>query len=335
MDPFKVFQMGAAFAHSMLAYHTGSRPRPFSASFAVSNKCNIHCSYCNFPGIEHTDLTLQQIEVIFYRLKKVGVKRLGILGGEPLFRKDIISILELAQKMQFSISMNTNLLLYERYKEQLGMVDYFFTSLDGDPETHARNRGNHPYEKVLEAIYAILAQKKKLTAICVVTMDTKIQTIDYLLSLANKKGFNLHFQPECYDAEYSRRSANPGYANEQVRQLWLYLVERKKEGAPVFSSLPYLQYISRWSDYAISVVNDPEESCAAGNTFFFVDAEGNAYPCAYTKGKAAPVSMLADNWKDFFDQSPPCTKCIVGPMLEFNLLSKHPVASALHALKNV
>jgi len=335
MQAYKIAQLGLAYAQSLWSFHTGGTPHPFSASFVVSNKCNIRCSYCNFPHIVHTDLTLNEIEVIFSRLKKMGVVRLGILGGEPLYRKDIIDILGIGKDMGFAISMNTNLLLYDKYKDQLDAVDYFFTSLDGDKETHTKNRGNHAYHKIIESIDDIVGRNKKITAICVVTEGTQPATIDYLLNLGKEKKFTVHFQPECYDAEYTPRSATAAMNQEETRSLWKHLIMRKRQGYPVFSSLPYLEYISNWQDYRLSAIYDPQQRCAAGNTFFFVDATGDAYPCAYTKGMTGGVNLLRDDWQRFFTLSTPCTRCIVGPMLEFNLISKNPLPSIVNALKNI
>lgn len=335
MQLVKTIQLGASFAQSLWAFHKGGTPHPFSASFAVSNKCNIRCSYCNFPNIEHTDLTLLQVEVIFERLWAVGVRRLGILGGEPLYRKDILEIIALGKRFGFSMSMNTNLLLYDQFRNKLNDIDYFFTSLDGPPEIHARNRGKHAYTKVVEGIDHLIKEKKRITIICVLTEGSELSSVDYLLDFAEKRGITVHFQPECYESEVTLRKAGATLSDSNTRNLWNYIIEQKDKGRPVFSSMPYLQYIANWDNYAQSAINDPTQTCAAGKTFFFVDATGRAFHCAYTHGKTEGVSLLQDNWERFFEVPAPCTKCIVGPMLEFNLLTKKPMASMLNALNNI
>jgi len=334
MEAFKLIQLANAFSQSMFAYTFDGKPRPFSASFAVSNRCNIHCSYCNFPNMDPTELSLGDIETIFDRLKKLGVKRLGLLGGEPLLRKDILKIIQLAKERGFMTSLNTNLLLYDKYKDKLDDIDYFFTSLDGDPERHAANRGKQDYERILAAIRDIVSRGKKITAICVVT-DPEIAIADYLLDLAEKEKINVHFQPECYDTEIVLRSAPAKMEDKKIRAFWQYLFDKKKSGSPISSSLTYLKYISEWSDYSISSYYDENERCGAGRGFLFVDAKGDAYPCAYTKGKAEGVSLITEDYADKFDKQTPCTKCIVGPMLEFNMLFQKPLSSITNALSNV
>ncbi len=51
--------LGYAYGSSLLAYMIDGAPRPFSATWAVTNRCNLRCSYCNCPFIDpsHLDLT--------------------------------------------------------------------------------------------------------------------------------------------------------------------------------------------------------------------------------------------------------------------------------------
>src|SRR5436309_9844115 len=77
-----------AFARSLYSYYVDGPPRPFSASLAITNHCNIRCEYCNAPFLEPGGLPLHKLEIVLDRLFAIGVRRLGIFGGEPLLRKD-------------------------------------------------------------------------------------------------------------------------------------------------------------------------------------------------------------------------------------------------------
>lgn len=334
MSKAKVLQMGVAYAQSLLAFHADRSPKPFSASFAVTNKCNLRCVYCNCPLLKIPELNLEQIEQLFGKLKKMGVVRLGLFGGEPLVRKDIGEIVDLAKSLGFFVSFNSNLLLYERYKDRLDGVDYFFTSLDGTPEKHLANRGKHNLDVVHAAMNEIIRKGQKLTAICVVT-DADFEGADYLIDLAQKGGFDLHFQQECYDAENAGRSAPDGIEQSRIREFWHYLLKRKREGAPITSSEGYLKYITTWPDFRSTAMYDPNTKCAAGRGFLFVDSSGETYPCPYTKGIVKPVNLMEVEWADAFDPNTPCTKCLVGPMLETNLLFHNPVSSVMSAMAKV
>jgi MoaA/NifB/PqqE/SkfB family radical SAM enzyme len=332
MDIYSLCKFGVAYMQSYVSYIAESKPAPFSASFSVTNRCNLHCSYCDMPGKLIPELTLVQIEELFKRLKSMGVERLGLLGGEPLFRKDIVEIVQLAKVTGFSTTINSNLLLYNKYKKNLDSIDYFYTSIDGTPEKHQKNRGNQPFNKILESTRDIINNGQKLTAICVVT-DPDYESADFLLNLAEKEKISIHFQPECFDAEYSRRNASNDINNKAFSDFWHYLYKRKLDGARISSSAKYLEYISNWKNFATSVINDPNSKCAAGRGFLYVDASGFGFPCAYTTGMTKGINMLIEDWSKSFKKTP-CTKCIVGPMLEFNLLFSKPIPSIVNAIKN-
>src|SRR5450759_2258193 len=102
-------QMGLTYAASLLSFAVDGAPRPFSAAFNVTDRCNLRCEYCNFSSFAGPELDVPHIAVLFDRLHGMGVRRLGVVGGEPLVRKDIGEILCLARRRGFFISVSTNL----------------------------------------------------------------------------------------------------------------------------------------------------------------------------------------------------------------------------------
>jgi MoaA/NifB/PqqE/SkfB family radical SAM enzyme len=163
-------------------------------------------------------------------------------------------------------------------------------------------------------------------AICVVTEHTLDQA-EPLLDIAEDSGFLVHFQPQCVDTELVRGNVARSVPHNRWREFWLEVLEAKRHGRPVASSHAYLESLTRWPDFSVSAVSDPQARCAAGRGYLYVDPQGIAYPCAYTKGKVQGVDLLAADWVEAWSRSTPCTRCVVGPMLEFNLLFQRPLRS--------
>lgn len=313
---------------SLLHWATDSTPAPFSATFAVTDRCNLFCSYCNCPALDPTDLPLADIAVLFDRLRAMGVCRLGITGGEPLVRKDLGEILALAKARRFFVCVNTNLTLYGRFPGRLADADLVFTSLDGDPAAHRANRGDDAYEGVIDAIRDLVRARTPVVAICVVT-EENLGEAERLLAKADELGIRIHFQPQCSGGELARGGYSGRVTDEEFRAFWRRLVELKARGLPLASSRRYLEYLARWEDFGRVSFRDPAARCAAGRGFVYVDPRGNAHACPYTRGKLPPVNLLRDTWQRGWSRETPCTQCRIGPMLEFNLLFQHPVATAL------
>jgi MoaA/NifB/PqqE/SkfB family radical SAM enzyme len=131
-----------------------------------------------------------------------------------------------------------------------------------------------------------------------------------------------------------RGSVAPSISNEQFRAFWRRLLDEKRKGRPIVSSTPYLEFLAEWDDFSVSAYHDPTEHCPAGHGYLYVDPLGRAYACAYTKGKMTPVDLLAHDWRTAWNREQPCTVCTVGPMLEFNMLFKRPLAAALEGFRS-
>ena len=324
--------VGYAYATSLLAYMVDGPPRPFSATFAVTNRCNLRCGYCNCPFIDPTNLSLEQIDVLFGRLKDMGIRRLGLAGGEPLLRADLGEIIAMAKHRRFFVSVNSNLTLFDRHPERLRLADICYTSLDGDAAAHNAARGERSYEGVIDGITRLVGDGKPVIAICVVTEHSVAQA-EHLLRLAETIGFRMHFQPQCTDTEIVRGAVATSVSNEQLRGFWRHLLEEKRKGRPIVSSTSYLDYLSKWQDFSVSAYYDPAVRCPAGHGYLYVDPQGKAYACAYTKGKMVGIDLLAEDWRTAWNRETPCTSCTVGPMLEFNMLFKRPFATALESIR--
>lgn len=325
--------IGYAYGTSLMAYMVDGAPRPFSATFAVTNRCNLRCEYCNCPFIDPTQLDLSQIDVLFGRLHKMGIRRVGLAGGEPLLRRDLGDIIALAKGRGFFVSVNSNLTLYDRHPERLKDADLVYTSLDGDAAAHVAARGEHAHDGVMDAVARIVGSGKPLIAICVVTEHSLAQA-DFLVRQAETVGYRMHFQPQCTETDIVRGEIAPSVSSENLRAFWRHLLDEKRAGRPIVSSTPYLESLAGWQDFTVSAYHDPNVRCPAGRGYLYVDPLGKAYACAYTKGKMTPVDLLAHDWNTTWDRETPCTQCTVGPMLEFNMLYRRPFASVLEGLRS-
>jgi MoaA/NifB/PqqE/SkfB family radical SAM enzyme len=332
VQAFDKLAIGYAYGASLLAYMVDGPPRPFSATFAVTNRCNLRCEYCNCPFIDPTNLDLARIDTLFRRIRAMGVRRLGLAGGEPMMRPDLGAIIAMAKEQGFYVTVNSNLTLYDRHPERLAQADLIYTSLDGDAAAHTAARGEQAYDGVLSGITQLLRDGKPVIAICVVT-EHSLDQAEFLLRQAEQVGFRMHFQPQCVDTEVVRGSVAPAVSNDRWRALWHQLLEEKRKGRPIVSSTPYLEALAEWEDFSISAYHEPKQRCAAGRGYLYIDPHGKAYPCAYTKGKTVAVDLLAHDWRQAWDRKTPCTACTVGPMLEFNMLFKRPLAAALEGLR--
>lgn len=90
----------------------------------ITSKCNRKCSFCFRPDCR--ELTTKKIYKIIDKLAESGIKGIGITGGEPLLKKDIINILKYIWKKNIKICLATNTDFYSKYRK---FIDRYVTAI--------------------------------------------------------------------------------------------------------------------------------------------------------------------------------------------------------------
>ncbi|MCK5261916.1 MAG: radical SAM protein, partial [Thermoplasmatales archaeon] len=67
---------------------------PFYASFKVTHKCSLKCSFCNVWMEKTPDLSKEDVFKVLDNIGNSSIVVLSLEGGDPLVRKDLGEILE-------------------------------------------------------------------------------------------------------------------------------------------------------------------------------------------------------------------------------------------------
>ncbi|MDI6691347.1 MAG: radical SAM protein [Candidatus Bathyarchaeota archaeon] len=142
-------------------------------------------------------LPLNKIEKIFNEGYDLGCVLLAVTGGEPLLRKDIPEVFELAKKTGFSTILLTNgYLLPKRISELQKFVDSINISVDFPDVRHDKIRG---LPKLLERIVEGIRLSKKygiaVNMNCVLTAQHSLEDIRRLMLMAKELDTTVSFEP--------------------------------------------------------------------------------------------------------------------------------------------
>lgn len=93
---------------------------------SVTDRCNLRCRYC-MPeeGIEDLGhnrmLSLEQIYRLVKMATRAGISKIRLTGGEPLVRRNIITLIEKISKLPAieDVSLTTNGILFTKMAEEL------------------------------------------------------------------------------------------------------------------------------------------------------------------------------------------------------------------------
>jgi MoaA/NifB/PqqE/SkfB family radical SAM enzyme len=267
----KTSQLATKVLGGFLKFKTG-RPKPLFASYNVTGRCNMRCSFCDWWKKDLPELSTSKALAAIDAVCSLGVSFFDLSGGEPLLRKDLT---RLAKRVAFHgclVSMNTNgtLLNKNRIGEVADAFDTVVVSLDGPREIHDLTRGvPGTYDKAIEAIHLLKASGVRTGVNSVVTpwnINILPQFIEELRSMTDFAQVQpIHPYPP---------SPKNVPKNELVSRLLDYLLKLKRS-EPGFLAVP-TEFIKGFRQFFMG--NAPK-ICHAGELYVAINPEGKLLAC--------------------------------------------------------
>ena len=278
---------------------------PREALIAVTYRCNSKCRMCDIWKREQTE---EEVEPSFYFRLPLTLKSINITGGEPFLRQDLFQITQvMAQRLKHPrIIVSSNGLLTERIEEYLKRALHeritlaLRISIDGMYDKHDEIRGvKGAFQKAL----ASLEVAKKI--------GVRDIGIGFTLESGNEEQLlNVYELAEQLKVQFTATIAHDspiffGFHKD--------IKPESGKAVKAFSALLERQWVSKhpkdWFrafftkgviDYISGIPKIIQ--CAASRGFFFLDPQGNAYPCHLLN---APIGNLSDaNYVQLLEKSP-------------------------------
>lgn len=133
--------------------------KPFFPAFnmiSINEACNLACSGCWVSQGGRKSLTMEQIDGIIRESKRHGSKFFGILGGEPLMYKGLISIFHRHSDCYFQLFTNGTLLTDEVAYDlrKAGNVTPVISIEGLEEESDRRRQADDVYQRTLRGVRA-------------------------------------------------------------------------------------------------------------------------------------------------------------------------------------
>lgn len=176
------------------------RPQmPFHMVWLATNACTARCMHCssNSAKRSHDELTTDEVFDLIDQLARAGVVDLGISGGEPFIRRDLLEIVAHSKLRGMSVGVATNgaKLRPDQAAQlfELGL-NRLQISLDGLAAAHDRlRRWPGLFERVLRAIEVARAAGLKVHICCTITRLNAGELDEFVEFLARLDVHRLNF----------------------------------------------------------------------------------------------------------------------------------------------
>jgi len=325
MKPIEKLKLGGR----LLLARATRRNRPLVLGWAVTNRCDAACAYCDKrrdtdPG----ELDTRTALVLIDQMAAAGVRRLSISGGEPLLRKDLGLLIDHAVDRGIRCSLNTNGGLVPDRLPELTRVSAITLSVDAPQSTADQLRGAGSFQRTIQALDAARARgiPVSLTAVlCNRTLDH----VDELLELARAKQCVVTFQPVDFLTSRRRRPHPQAPGVDRYRTTIDRLITARADGAPIGNTRQGLLHLRHWpGPWPIN--------CAGGRITCNIESDGKVYACGRVvddvEGHDAVRLGFAEAWHR--TQPVNCEQCWCARRVELNLAYDLSPATLLELLRS-
>jgi radical SAM protein with 4Fe4S-binding SPASM domain len=257
---------------------------PIIAHLSVTNMCNMKCKYCSVRKIHNQSeqLTTASIKKIIDKLVDWGVFQIGLTGGEPTIRKDIVELVKYTSDKEVACNLTTNgwdvpeSLIDKLIEAGLTQVQL---SLDSHiKEEHERYRGKGSYERVMKTA-KIFKEKGLIVGFDTVVTNNNLHQMEAMIDFLEKQK---------YDGLTLLKLKQGDLNLETFKKL---VPEYKEYGELIDKICKYKGNIDVTLDcgsvcnLCMTLTNEEANSlhsagCPAGHTLIHIDSNGDMYPCA-------------------------------------------------------
>jgi MoaA/NifB/PqqE/SkfB family radical SAM enzyme len=278
--------------------------RPTQVHLSVTDKCFLPCLHCDIWKNKTPDLDGEIWAGLIDRLGDwCAPAGMNFVGGEPLLRRDLESLMARAVRNGFEVSFNTNGWLVTDERARLiseAGVSIAYVSLDGiDASTVDHSRGREgSFTKAMEAIDRLDAQPNPRVVIASILHAENAREMAGLLEFVRDRGMQLVVQPlyqnfgdNTYDPDWYKTSALWPKTDAALAEIdaavGLLCAERLRGGA-VCNAVGQL---AAYKQHFRSPSVDNGHQCRAGHSDLSIDPHGNVRMCYFLD----PVATIFDS----------------------------------------
>ncbi len=254
---------------------------PIDAVLAITYLCNSRCKMCDiWQKKPQKELNPEE----YLKLPKC-LKDINISGGEPFLRNDLVEIIQniktACPRARIIISTNGFLseIIYRQMKKILEINPNIgvAVSIDGIGKIHNEIRGvDNGYQKVLKTIENLKLLKVKSIKIAFTVMGENIKEMEKVYNFAQEQ--NLEFtcaaaqNSEHYFGAENQKIQNKEDLKNQFKKI--IFQELKKNNLKNFARAYFTRGLCEFALKQKRIL-----PCQAAKDFFFLDPQGNIYPC--------------------------------------------------------
>ena len=290
---------------------------PYLVDWAITHHCNLKCRHCR--GMREGEIDSNRARTLIDEIAILKPGWLIIEGGEPLLRKDLFEILELARLKGLDVHLISNGMLLNQEilatLKRLGIK--LMISIDGaTKDTYESIRQGASFEKVVQAAKDAF-REGLLEAINFTLMKQNYREIPGIMALATSIGVakvTIIGLKSCQSYEDELLSAN-----EYIDAIKLACEGSQNTGAEFYFDEPFFWAVvkefkltAKLPTEGTGILSSATTACICGE-YLFIEPNGEVKPCSFAPMVLGNIKdkPLTQIWQD--NMSSPLMKQIRNP----------------------
>src|SRR5438477_3346845 len=292
--------------------------KPWAAHLYVTDQCNLDCHYCNEFNNSIPHPAVADLKKWMDHIRKLGVARLGLQGGEPLKHPDIVEVVRYAKSLGFcKVSMSTNGFLLNREliaSLEAAGLDSIHISVDRMTPIASTRKS---MKSILHKLSWFKDSKIKLNVSGVLfkeTLDEMGQVVDTCLDL----GVAVQARAVHDDLVHDRALRAPS-ASEPLLRFIERQETRQRRGEKIHTSWNLFEYQKKM------LRQEPVEwTCVAGYKYFFVSSTGKFWLCSQVRTERHILEITREDLLGYNRKKDCQARCGVYCTAQASLAVSHP-----------
>lgn len=282
---------------------------PIIAHLAITNACNMNCKYCSVKNIHskiRNGLSTEEYKKIIDKLVDIGTFQIGLTGGEPTTRKDLVELVKYIAGKNVACNLTTNgFIVPEELITQLkeaGLTQVQISLDSYKKEVHEKYRTEGSFDRAIQTA-KLFKKYGFIVGVDTVVTNNNMNDLEEFMDFLEENNFD-------------------GLTIIKLKQGYLDL-ETFKEQVPEYNK--YAELIdkicrrngklevtidcSSVSNLCKTLTSEEQNKihsagCPAGHTLISIAPNGDMYPCAaLTNDKYKIGNILTDNLEKVWNES--------------------------------
>ena len=282
---------------------------PVIAHLAITNACNMNCKYCSVKNMHSkikNGLTTDEYKKIIDKLVELGTFQIGLTGGEPTTRKDLIELVKYIADKNVACNLTTN-----GYKvsedliiklKEAGLTQVQISLDSYRKEVHEKYRTEGSFDKALEAA-RLFKKHGFIVGVDTVITNENLDDIEEFMNFLEENNFDgltiIKLKQGYLDLETFKKQV-PEYNK------YAELIDKVcRRNGKLEVTIDCSSVANLCKTLTLEEQNKIHSAgCPAGHTLISIAPNGDVYPCAaLTNEKYKVGNMLIDDFEKMWNEN--------------------------------